>query len=118
MRTATIKSLDHEIELAYLTKEDFNKSLKAIEEEVMDYEVDFLRNLHSWQNMPKKKVIKYVKMCEHKKFTYGETVYKEGDPNNFVYIVKNGEFELVKKLPRQKNPRNRRYNGKSMDLSD
>ena len=32
MRTATIKSLDHEIELAYLTKDDFNASLRAIEE--------------------------------------------------------------------------------------
>ena len=32
MRTASIKSLDHEIELAALTKDDFNKSLRAIHE--------------------------------------------------------------------------------------
>jgi hypothetical protein len=25
-------------------------------------------------------------------------VYKEGEPNNFVYIIKNGEFEVTKRL--------------------
>ena len=43
-------------------------------------------------------------MCEDKNFTYGKTVYAEGDPSSHVYLVKNGEFELVKKLPRRKNP--------------
>ena len=27
-----------------------------------------------------------------------QTLYKEGDPADFVYIVKNGQFEVVKTL--------------------
>ena len=37
------------------------------------------------------------------KFTRGEKVYETGDPINCVYIVKKGEFELLKKLPKYKN---------------
>ena len=37
------------------------------------------------------------------KFTRGEKVYETGDPINCVFIVKKGEFELLKKLPKYKN---------------
>ena len=35
---------------------------------------------------------------EKRKFVRQETVYKAGDPVDAVYIIKKGEFELVKRL--------------------
>ena len=35
---------------------------------------------------------------ETQKFVRQETVYKSGSPVDAVYIVKKGEFELIKKL--------------------
>ena len=31
----------------------------------------------------------------------GHTVYTEKEPNDFVYVVESGEFELSKALPRK-----------------
>ena len=34
-------------------------------------------------------------------FQRGHTVYTEKQPNDFVYVVESGEFELSKALPRK-----------------
>ena len=32
------------------------------------------------------------------KYTYNTSVYKEGDPADFIYFIKSGEFEIRKSL--------------------
>ena len=60
--------------------------------------VDFLCNSHSFHGLTRKTIHKYVKMIKKLKYTHGQIVYSEGDPCDFVYIVKKGEFEMEKRL--------------------
>ena len=115
-RTASVKSLDHEVELAYLDKEGFNQTLKAMADEALEAEVDFLRNLHSFNDMARKTIIKYVRMCKEVDYAYGQIVYADGEIPKYVYIVKKGEFELIRKLPQSSTantPRQRSHRKKN-----
>jgi CRP-like cAMP-binding protein len=47
---------------------------------------------------------------EVKKYTHGTSVYKEGEKANNIFIVKKGEFELVKRLPRVETHVDRQFN--------
>ena len=47
-------------------------------------------------------MLRFINLCEEKKYNHGNTVYAEKQPNNFVYVVQSGEFELYKSLPIQK----------------
>ena len=113
VRTATIKTMDHSIELAWLSKNHFDEELRAIEETTMDNKVQFLRGVHSWRNLRRKQVVHFVNLCQELNYSYGETVYNEGQPNLFVYIVKSGEFELGKALKRRKSVFNPQGNKKT-----
>lgn len=89
--------------------------MKAIADEALESEVDFLRNLHSFNDMARKTIIRYVRMCKEVEYTYGQTVYAEGEIPKYVYIVKQGEFESVRKLPHNDtvNTPRQRGHGKS-----
>ena len=77
VRTATIKTMNESIELAWLSKEHFNEELRAIKEHEMDKKVKFLRSIHSWRNLDRKNVIRFVNFSTDISFQRGHTVYTE-----------------------------------------
>ena len=89
-----------EIELASLSKEAYNDSLKLIEEQLLNQKIAFLRNLHSFKNLSRKQTIKFVYLIEKEKVKslYGQTVYSEGEPSEYIYIILKGSFELSRKI--------------------
>ena len=52
-----------------------------------------------FHNMARNTIIRFQKLLKEKKFTHGEVVYAQGENCKNVYIVKFGEFELVRQLP-------------------
>ena len=63
VRTATIKTIDHSIELAWLSKAHFDQELRAIEETALDNKIKFLRSIHSWRNLRREQVARFVSYC-------------------------------------------------------
>ena len=90
------------IELVWLSKKDFDTELKAIKDQEIDNKIKFLRGIHSWRNLNRTKMLRFISLCEEKKYNHGNTVYAEKQPNSFVYVVQSGEFELYKSLPMKK----------------
>ena len=69
--------MNESIELAWLSKEHFNEELRAIKEHEMDKKVKFLRSIHSWRNLDRKNVIRFVNFSTDISFQRGHTVYTE-----------------------------------------
>ena len=63
--------------------------------------IDFLQKLSCFKGMKKTAIDKYSNFLIPIKYTRGQTVYKQGNPADHVYIVRKGEFELEKRLPRK-----------------
>ena len=77
VRTATIKTMNESIELAWLSKEHFNDELRVIKELEMDKNVKFLRSIHSWRNLKRKNVVRFVNLSTDMSYQRGHTVYTE-----------------------------------------
>lgn len=106
-RTASIKVLGIEgAELAVLAKDKFLESLQHIQEQKDNLQVDFFRNIHSFYDLTKRNILKFVQAFKKVSFTRSQIVYTEGELSNFVYIVNKGEFEQEKVLTRR--PENNR----------
>lgn len=43
-------------------------------------------------------LVKFQYSLEQKSCKRNQIIYKEGKPSNMVYFVKNGEFEVTKKI--------------------
>ena len=61
--------------------------------------VQFLRNQQAFKKLTRNKIMTFIDYLIKEKYTRGETVYKEGEKAEFIYIVKKGEFELERMLP-------------------
>lgn len=67
--------------------------------------VNYLKDIPFLKDITKTKLAKFTYFFEEKEFRRGQVVYTEGQPCKFVYIVKEGEFELQKKMqPYSKKP--------------
>ena len=75
------------IELVWLSQQDFHAELSAIRRESIDDKIQFLRGIHSWKNLSRHFMLRFLHNCEEKRYNRGHTVYAEGQPNSFVYVV-------------------------------
>eukprot|EP00347_Sterkiella_histriomuscorum_P003283 403364882 len=96
LRSATIKaSLD--THLLVLQRKDFEKVLQRQEEANIQKTVDFLKNMPQFKNWTKNSLSKLSYFFQKKQYSRSHTVYKEGETCANVYIVFEGEFEIIKK---------------------
>lgn len=96
-RGATIKC-DSDCILATMEREDYKKTLSRIENRNINKIVEFFQDLPYFSNYGKNSLQKIRFLFSRVKYKRKYIVYNEGEPSNNVYIVINGDFELIKKV--------------------
>ena len=81
-----------------MEREDYKKTLSRIENRNINKIVEFFQDLPYFSNYGKNSLQKIRFLFSRVKYKRKYIVFKEGDPSNHVYIVINGDFELVKKV--------------------
>jgi CRP-like cAMP-binding protein len=84
------------VEVAVLLKSDFNTIMKDITEKKNTELLDFLAKVSIFSKWSRANLYKIIFLFETKTFTKGQYVYKQNDPVNSVYIIKKGDFKVVK----------------------
>eukprot|EP00347_Sterkiella_histriomuscorum_P008621 403344394 len=96
-RMASIRCLT-ETHFAVLSKKDFNKVLGVIEKKKYNEKVQFLRSLPFFSQLTKTSLGKLTYQFTDISTIRNQVLYKEGDSADYVYIVKGGQFEVIKTL--------------------
>jgi hypothetical protein len=96
-RAATIQCLT-DCFFAVIDRENYEKTLKRIELRAVQNKVNFFRSLPFVKHWTLSQVQKLVYMFSERRITRNQTLYQQGEEVSFVYIVKSGEFEIVRSL--------------------
>lgn len=101
-RAATIRCLEN-THFAVLSKEGYEKVLGKIEHAKLNKLVDFLKSVPTFKHWSKSALLKLTYFFKKKSFIRNQVVYKEGDNSKFLYVIKEGEFEISKKMRPEKD---------------
>lgn len=96
-RMASIRALE-DTHCAVLSKQDFNIVLGQIEKKKLNEKIQFLRSLPFFSALTKTSVSKLTYQFKDMSLIKNQYLYREGEPAEYVYIVKNGQFEVTKTL--------------------
>jgi CRP-like cAMP-binding protein len=96
-RSATIQWYSDWV-FATMEREDYNKTLKRIENRNINKIVDFFQDLPYFSTYGKNALQRIRFLFNRFKLKGKHVVFKEGDPSDYVYIVISGDFELIKKV--------------------
>lgn len=102
-RMASIRCLE-DSHFAILSKEDFNRALGAIEKRKYNERIQFLQSLPFFDKLTKNSVGKLSYQFIDVPTIKGQVLYKEGDPSEYVYLVKEGLFEVTRTLTFKEDP--------------
>lgn len=72
--------------------------LQRIEQKNLNKILDFLNMLPFLQSWSRNALVKLQYAFESKTYLRNSFVYKEGESAGIVYIIKEGEFELMKRV--------------------
>jgi len=92
-RAATIQCLDDCL-FATIGRKNYEKALKNIEWRNIQKKVDFFKSLPFLHRWTKNQIRKIVYSFNEYYFQRNQTVFHQGDQAQFIYIVKDGEFEV------------------------
>lgn len=81
-----------------LEKIDYNRMIAKIVRDKRNNVVNFLKTLPIFSGITKGSIAKLTYNFKEKDFTKGQTVYKEGDVVNDVFLVTEGEFVFQKRI--------------------
>jgi CRP-like cAMP-binding protein len=87
-----------ETHFAVLEKQDFKRIIGEVTERRLAEVVSFLRSLPMFAQMTRKSLTKLSYYFKQRLFTRKQVVYREGEEADLVYFVKEGEFQLLKKV--------------------
>ncbi len=97
-RAATIECVAN-CHLAVMSKHDYDKVLRKFELKQQNKMVEFLKTIPYLKHWSYKLLINFSYFLQIRTYPIGHIIYKEGDPCNEIAIIKNGIFEMRKKLP-------------------
>lgn len=81
-----------------LSKKEYNKSLDEIKYKRKLALVNYIKKLPLFNKLTRTYIGKLTDNTKELKVTKDCIIYKEGDPADKVYIVKEGEFVVSKKI--------------------
>ncbi len=81
-----------------MSKDDFNRALGAIEKSKHNERVQFLQSLPYFDKITKNSVGKISFQFEDIQTLKGQTLYKEGEKTEYVYLVKEGQYEVTRQI--------------------
>jgi len=96
-RAATIKCIGN-CHLAVMSKADYNKVLAKIEARKLRKLIDFFKSIPFLSNNSKTYLTKLHYSFEQRNVIRNQEIYREGDPSDMVYLVREGEFEVSKRI--------------------
>ncbi|KAL4474123.1 hypothetical protein ABPG72_002848 [Tetrahymena utriculariae] len=82
--------------LIKIDKVTFNRYLRDVEEQKLDADFNFLENIEIFKGWSRDDLINIYIDCISQKYKYQEQVYTYGQPSQFIYIVKTGQFSVFK----------------------
>lgn len=100
-RAATIRCLQ-DTHFATLDKHDYEISLAKIERKRMNKILTFMMGIPCFKGWTHNSILKFSYYLKKVKVTRNQCLYRYGDPANRIFIIKKGDFELTRKLYRNK----------------
>lgn len=83
---------------ATMSKANYQKVLSKIQQQNREKMINFLKQIPFISHMSKNTIGKIMYAIEKVPFIRGQNVVKEGDPAEYIYIVNQGEYEVIKYL--------------------
>lgn len=96
-RKASIRCLE-DCHFAILSKNDFNRALGAIERRKYNERIIFLQSLPYFSKLTKTSLGKISFQFVDRPIIKGQVLYKEGEDAEYVYLVKEGQFEVTRMI--------------------
>ncbi|CAI2383968.1 unnamed protein product [Moneuplotes crassus] len=96
-RAATIMTVE-DTSLAVLSKKGFDRNLKNSENTKLEREIKELNNFGIFKNLTRTSKSKLVKCIVKEEIKKGQYLCKENEENVYLYIIKEGKFEIQKEL--------------------
>lgn len=85
-------------EFAWMSKTDYKKVLQKITEKLVNDLIDFFLSIPLFSSWSRIFLAKLMHKIDKKSWIKNQTVIKEGDPITEIYIIQNGEFEVLSKF--------------------
>ncbi|CAD8079099.1 unnamed protein product [Paramecium sonneborni] len=95
LRTASVRAIEN-THLAYLNKDSYQIIAKSVKNHLKKAYFEEFANLDFFLNWRFQDIKVFYDRTYVKRCSMNATVYKEGDPLDYVYIIKKGEFKIVK----------------------
>ncbi|KAL4481415.1 hypothetical protein ABPG72_010568 [Tetrahymena utriculariae] len=95
LRAATIISKELTY-YAYLVKEDFQNILKDKEQGKLDQNIANFSKCRLFEGLDENELRTIFLYCWTKQMKRDHVVYKQNDSSDFFYIIKSGEFQIIK----------------------
>jgi CRP-like cAMP-binding protein len=102
-RTATVVCFE-DTHFAILSKKDFVRILGNFTNKRFDEMTEFLKKLPIFNGWSMNSLVRLSYLFKIIKYKRGQRLFREGDPADSVFIVKNGEFELTKEIMIKSSP--------------
>jgi hypothetical protein len=96
-RAATIQCLT-DCHLAAISKESYQRVVQKIDQRKMRKLIDFFKNIPFLSKNSQTYLIKLHYNFEQRNFIRNQVLYAEGDVVNYIYLIKEGEFEVTRKI--------------------
>jgi len=96
-RAATIQCLQ-ECHLAVISKDSYQKVVQKIDQRKMRKLIDFFKNIPFLSKNSQTYLIKMHYNFEQRNCIRNQVLYTEGDQVQFIYLIKEGEFEVTRKI--------------------
>lgn len=96
-RTATI-TCKTDCLLAYLSNTEYKKILYHVEAKKMQEVIEYFQNFSFLSRISARVLSQLIYSFEQQEYNFGNYVYKEEDKSVGVYLIIQGDFELLKKV--------------------
>lgn len=94
-RSATVKCITN-WKFAVIVKEDYNKIFGKIQRKKINKQIELIRTIpyfEDWSNKEVKHILQCIDTVDYKR---NNLVFNQGDTSKYIYIINEGEFELLK----------------------
>ncbi len=96
-RAATIYCMQESI-FAIIERAEYERVLKRIEIKNQQMKIAFLKSLHFLAHWTTSQIQKVMHSFSEKSFVRNQSVYLQGEDPSLVYVVKEGEFEVLRTI--------------------
>lgn len=96
-RAATIKA-EKDCFMAAINKDDYQKVVAKIDQRKLRKLIDFFKSIPFLSKNSKTYLTRLHYSFEQRDYIRNQDLYREGEPCNYVFLVKHGEFEVTRKI--------------------